>query len=162
MNDSWEPPVLRARLERVVASKKLDGLEIEFWTASGAAPPARRSQQLRLLEVDGCDTVEFARTKPADEMPLPLDRFRVEARPEDIASFAQLLLSVVESAEPSRPLRADPDITRISVHESGRSASRTWYARPVPDLGAIVEEASRLATLAVEQGRQDVVRFTPG
>jgi len=149
-----------AKLRQSGQSGRLDGLEIEYWVGGGLPPPRYRSDQLRLLCVDGRDTVEFAKMCFDDHYDPPSlnEKWQVPATGVDVREMVRLLLegSVFTTHYPEEddPGIADILSTEVIATFSGDELKRRYYRKPPESLAPLVRAAEALIDRAKREGER--------
>lgn len=131
---------LIATLEERARTGQLGGIEIEYWVGGGLPPPYYRSEQLRLLTVDGQDTLELAilRFDERYDPPSLVEKWQLPARPADVREVVRLLLAtqVFRARYPEEDDLGVADIlsTEIIVTVPPGEHKRRYFRRVPPAL----------------------------
>lgn len=143
---------LLGRLEAAERTGQLDDLEIEYWVGGGLPPPHHRSDQLRMMPVDGEPTTEvFQATFDRDRPDVGYIEYRMPLVPDDLRFAARLIR---ETGVFSRTFDEEqkPDVTdilrteiEVSSVDGTKKVKRVYY-RSVP--GALEPLALRLKVIA--------------
>jgi hypothetical protein len=149
-----------ARLERSAQTGRLDGLEIEYWQGGGLPPPYYRSDQFRVLTVEGRDTLELARPlwDKAFEPPQLTETFQRPATPADVRHIARLILDagVFRERHEEKSRIGDGFSTEIIV-TAGKTRLKNVYQQSVPPkLRALEAEVERLRLALERDGTRSV------
>jgi hypothetical protein len=157
-----ETVALLTQLRSWEATGRLGGAELEYRTEGSHPPHPYWFEQLRLLAVDGRDTLQFAtvayaRTCQPPELVL---RFQLPARPQDVQTLARLLrqaqVFTAHYAEQEKPPRAGTPATDVTVLVPGRLSRRRYYGRIPEALGGLREEVEWLGRLVRTKGKLTV------
>jgi hypothetical protein len=149
-----------ARLERSAQTGRLDGLEIEYWVGGGLPPPHYRSDQFRLLTVQGRDTLEIARPLWDDGFKPPqlIEKFQRPANMLDVRHIARLILDagVFTAQHEDKPAVGDGLSTEVIVTAGGTKHQRVYRGRVPPKLRALEADVERLRLTLEREGVRSV------
>jgi hypothetical protein len=149
-----------ARLERSAQTGRLGGLEIEYWIGGGQPPPYYRSDQFRLLTVQGRDTLEFARPLWDDAFKPPqlVEKFQRPANTADVRRIARLILDagVFTAPQEDKPKGADILSTEVIVTAGGTRHQRAYRGKVPPMLRALEAEVEQLRLTLEREGERSV------
>jgi hypothetical protein len=157
-----ETVALLAQLRHWEATGRLDGAELEYRTEGSHPPHPYWFEQLRLLAVDGRDTLQFATVAYARtyEPPELVIRFQLPARPQDVQTLARLLrqarVFTARYTEEEKSLHAGTLATDVTVLVPGRLCRRRYYGRIPEALGGLQEEVEWLSRLVRTKGKLTV------
>jgi hypothetical protein len=149
-----------ARLERSAQTGRLDGLTIEYWVGGGLPPPHYRSDQFRLLTVEGRDTLELARPLWDDAFKPPqlVEKFQRPADAADVRRVAHLILDAGVFREPhdEKPTGGDMLSTEVIVTAGGTMLQSVYRGNVPPALRALETEVERLRLALEREGARSV------
>jgi hypothetical protein len=150
-------------LDQIEKAGELNGCAIEYYVGGGQPPPFYRMEQLRLLTVEGRDTIEFATLAYAQHFDPPdlIVKFQQPATAEQVRRVSQLILKTQvftqEYPEEQNPGGVDLLSTEIIVSKGDRQATRRYY-RGIPQaLIPLQQEITTLIGLVKSQGRRTVL-----
>lgn len=153
----------RPELARLAQQGRLEGVTIEYWVGGGLPPPWYRSDQFRLLTLEGQDALEFARPyrDPAQKLAGLVEKFQLAAQPSEVRKLAQLIIDtgVFEQHFPEEkdPGRADALTTEVSVTAGGREFKRRYFTGSPKPLEPLRAEVQRLIQRLVASGKRQVL-----
>jgi hypothetical protein len=154
-----ETDAILTLLRRWEATGRLGGAQLEYRTEDGQPPSQHRFEQLRLLAVNGRDTLQFAtvahaRTYDPPELVL---RFQLPAQPQNVQALARLIreaqVFTTRRVEQARPQRADTLTTEVAVFAPGGLRWRRYHGRIPEALARLREEVERLIRLVRTRGK---------
>ena len=150
-----------ARLERSAQTGRLDGLEIEYWVGGGLPPPYYRSDQFRVLTVQGRDTLEFARPLWDDAFKPPqlVEKFQRPATTADVRRVARLILDagVFTEQHEEKPRVGDGLSTEVILTAGGTKKQSVYRGNVPPKLRALEADVERLRLTLEREGARSVL-----
>jgi hypothetical protein len=146
-----------AKLKQSEATGRLDGLEVEYWTGGGQPPPFYRSEQFRLMTVEGkdiaqCATVAYA---PAFQPNDLMIKIQAPVQAADVKNVARLLRESKIFAEtpPAEKPPKDAISTEVILKVGQRSDKRVFYRQLPQTLAPLKAEVERLVTAVKAQAK---------
>jgi hypothetical protein len=134
-------------LRDVEATGSLGGVEFEYYVGGGLPPPHYRSDQLRLLVIDGIDTFEFVTPKYDSELdPYPNYRYRLRASREEVRRVARLVREsgVLETSPPPKPAVEDLLRFEFLLRRGAVNVEKVFYGGLPSEYGSLRGELDRL------------------
>lgn len=160
---SGDDSKLLGRLEAAERTGQLDDLEIEYWVGGGLPPPHHRSDQLRMMPVDGKPTTEVFQAIFDRERPdVGYIEYRVPLAPDDLRAVATLIRETGVFFE-TFDEQQKPDVMDIlrteielSSGDGSKKVKRVYY-RSVP--GALTPLAARVKAITDRVRAQGQKRY---
>ena len=150
-------PAVSAALARMEGTGKLEGVEFEHFVGGGLPPPHYVADQLRLLERDGHDAIEFSapnyKAQAAKDKAYPNDVYQLPAQPDDVKAIARALREghAFEFSSPKTTV-ADAVRTELVLTVAGKRHTVVYrgFTPALAPLNALVRD---LTTRVKAQGR---------
>jgi len=152
---------MREKLEGIQRTGRLAGLEIEYWKGGGLPPPHYVSEQLRLMSVDGQQSIVFSTVKFDSKFDPPdlHEKWTLNLSASDARAVANNLLTSHLLSKTYNEEK-DPGVADAFSYEilltAEQQEKRTYYLHVPSELRALQAVFDRLAGIARASGRHGI------